>query len=335
MSLSTVADNGSLLDALRSRTVAVIGYGNQGEAHALNLRDSGIAVIVGSRAGSDSGQRAAAHGFPVMSIPQSVARADLVVVGLPDEIHGAVFAESIAPALRPDAVVGFIHGFSVRYQRVHPPRETGVVLVAPKGPGATLRERFVQGTGIPCLFAVHQDNPSRTAEAIGLAWASGIGCGRARIVRSSFADETETDLFGEQAVLCGGLSALVVAAFEILVEAGYPEELAYIECCHEVKQVADLVYTRGPAGMRKAISNTAEFGAYRAGPRLVDDSVRDRMRQLLAEVRNGTFAKAMADDQAAGFPWFEAQRREGAAHPIERASETVRGWMERKGDGER
>lgn len=329
MSIPAIEDDGSLLRALDGRTVAILGYGNQGEAHALNLRDSGVTVIVGARAGGGAEARAVAAGFRTISIPDASADADLAIVALPDEVHGEVVRDVIAPHLRHGAVLGFLHGFSIRFGRVVPPAGAGVVMVAPKGPGTTLRDRFVRGLGIPCLFAVHQETDG-SAERLGLAWASGIGCGRARILRSTFADEAETDLFGEQAVLCGGMSALVQAAFEILVEAGYPPELAYIECCHEVKQVADLVYERGLDGMRRAISTTAEFGAYAAGPRVVDASVRARLREMLTEIRDGAFARTMADDQARGFPWLTGQRRASAAHPIEEPSALVRSWMSPK-----
>jgi len=321
--------------ALRGRTIAVLGYGNQGSAHALNLRDSGHEVIVANRTTSDNGRRAAADGFRPREIDEAVAAAGLVIVALPDEEHESIWAESIAPNLRPGTVVGFLHGFSIRYGFVTPATDVGVIMVAPKGPGRTLRARFTEGLGIPCLFAVHQEPAGAapggaggaTAEAVGLAWANGIGCARAAIVYTSFADEAETDLFGEQAVLCGGLSELILAAFGILVEAGYPPELAYMECCQEVKQVADIIYERGLSGTMRAISNTAEFGAYKAGPVIVDDAVRERLRRILAEVRDGTFAAGMRRDHASGFGWFHDRRRAGDENPIESAGASVRDWM--------
>ncbi len=250
-----------------------------------------------------------------------------------------VYEGQIAPHLRPGAVVGFLHGFNIRYGFIKPAGGVGVVMVAPKGPGATLRRLYTEGRGLPCLFAVHQDVPGAEAgdgaSARGLAWANGIGCARAAIVTTSFADETETDLFGEQTVLCGGLSALVRAAFETLCDAGYPPELAYLECCHEVKQVADLVYERGPAGMNEAISTTAEFGSYRAGPALIDDGVRARMADLLREIRDGTFAEALRADYEKGSPWFEQQRAAARRHPLEQAGRIVRSlmpWLAGNGD---
>ena len=314
-------------EPLAGKTVAVLGFGNQGAAHALNLRDSGVTVLVANRSATPAGRRAAACGFDPLPIEEAVEKADLAIIALPDEAQPAVWTDRIAPHLRPGVIAGFLHGFSIRYRLIRPPEDIGVIMVAPKGPGRTLRQRFERGQGIPCLFAVHQDSPAGDAEAIGRAWAGGIGCTRAAIIPTTFADETETDLFGEQAVLCGGMTQLILAAFETLVEAGYDPELAYMECCQEVKQVADLVYERGLAGMTEAISNTAEFGAYRTGPGLIDEAMRQRMRVILEEVRDGRFAAAMREDHAAGFPWFREQRRALAEHPIEAAGETVRSWM--------
>ncbi len=315
------------LAPLRGRRVAVLGFGNQGHAHALNLRESGVDVVVAARRGSAGGSRATAAGFEPLEIPQAVAEADLVILALPDEVQPGVYSTSIAPGLKPGATVGFLHGFNIRYRLIDPARGIGVIMVAPKGPGHTLRSLYRAGRGLPCLFAVDQDSPAGDAEALGLAWANGIGAARAAIVYTSFADETETDLFGEQAVLCGGLGALIYAAFETLVEAGYPPELAYLECCHEVKQIADLVYERGFAATFEAISSTAEFGAYRAGPRLIDDSVRKRMRELLGEVRDGTFAEALMRDHQKGFGWFKSQREAARAHDLEPAGRVVRSLM--------
>lgn len=315
------------IDPLNGQTVAVVGFGNQGYAHALNLRDSGVEVVVGLRPDAPSAQRAATVGFDTVSIPDAVRRAALVVVALPDEVQPEVYERDIALNLKDGAIVGFLHGFNICYDFIRPASGVGVIMVAPKGPGDTLRRLYCDGKGLPCLFAVHQDSPNRDAQPIGLAWANAIGCARSAIVFTTFRDETETDLFGEQAVLCGGMSQLMVAAFDTLVEAGYPPELAYLECCHEMKQVADLVYQRGLAGMYNAISNTAEFGAYRTGPLLVDKHVRARMRQLLAEVKDGTFAKAMRDDYADGFTWFRKQREAASGDPIETAGRAVRALM--------
>ncbi len=266
-------------------------------------------------------------GFQTGSYASVSAVGDLIILSLPDETHGEVYREAIAPSARPGTTIGFLHGFSVRFGQVAPRPDLGVVLVAPKGPGTTLRERYQRGQGIPALIAVERESPRGDARSLALAWANGIGCARAGILETTFAHETETDLFGEQTVLCGGLMGLVVAAFETLVAAGYPPELAYIECCHEVKQVADLVYARGLSGMRAAISNTAEFGAFTAAPRVVDEGVRRTFAAILDEIRDGRFATRMLADHAAGDPWFAAQRREGERHPIEEAGERVRSLM--------
>ncbi len=313
------------LDPLRGRIVAVAGFGNQGHAHALNLRESGIEVVVGNRRDTPNGRRAAELGFDVYPLAEAAGRADLVVIALPDEAQPEIYAQSIAPHLKRDAVIGFLHGFNIRYAFIEPAADVGVVMVAPKGPGATLRRLYREGHGLPCLFAVHRD--TNDAEAIGLAWANGIGCARAAIVYTTFAAEAETDLFGEQAVLCGGLTGLVRAAFDTLCEAGYPPELAYLECCHEVKQVADLIYERGLAGMYEAISTTAEFGTYRTAAQVVDDATRQRLAGLLREVRDGTFARALRDDYGRGSPWFTAQRAAARAHPMEPAGRVVRSLM--------
>jgi ketol-acid reductoisomerase len=322
----------TLLQPLRNRTVAVLGFGNQGAAHALNLRDAGLDVLVANRADSPNGRHAAACGFEPLDIEEAVARADLAIVALPDEVHAEVWKSRIAPHLSVETTIGFLHGFTIRYDLISPPEDVGIIMVAPKGPGRTLRRRYEQGLGIPCLFALHQDSPAGDAEAIGLAWAAGIGCARAAIVYTTFADETETDLFGEQTVLCGGMTELILAAFETLLEAGYPPELAYMECCQEVKQVADLVYEHGPAGMMDAISNTAEFGAHRAGPVLVDDLARRRMKAILAAVRDGSFAHALREDHAQDNPWLNEQRERIRRHPIEPAGEAVRAWLPWLGD---
>ena len=303
---------------------AVIGFGNQGTAHALNLRDSGLHVTVGNRPDTANFKRAKQSGFDVKPIVQAVGEADLVIIALPDEIQPEVYSREIAPNLRPGSCIGFLHGFCIRYELIQPDENIGVIMVAPKGPGATLRQRYKMGLGLPCLFAVNQESSNADAETIGLAWAGGIGCARAGIILTTFAAETETDLFGEQSVLCGGMISLILTAFETLVEAGYPPELAYLECCHEAKQVTDLVYERGLAETMKAISNTAEFGTYKAGPVLIDDAVRQRMKVLLQEIQDGTFARAMTDDHATGFNWFDKQRDKLAKHPIEPAGEVIR-----------
>jgi ketol-acid reductoisomerase len=314
------------LTPLIGRKVGLVGYGNQGRAHGLNLRDSGVNVIVGARDGAGSRQ-AKSDGFEVAAIPAAAA-CDLVICALPDELQPEVLRDAIVPHLRPGATLGFLHGFTVHFGLLPAlPAGIGIVMVAPKGPGTTLRERFVRGEGIPCLLAVQQQSLHGDAETLALAWANGIGCARAAIIRTTFRDETETDLFGEQAVLCGGMTALILAAFETLVQAGYPPELAYLECGHEVKQVADLVYQHGIAGMMQRISNTAEFGAHVAGPLVVDDATRERLRGLLQRIQDGSFARSLGDDHARGFKWFASQRAKFADHPIEQAGETVRSLM--------
>jgi len=313
--------------ALSARTVAVIGYGNQGAAHALNLRDSGVRVVVGAREGVGS-QAARDAGFDVQPIERAVTAADFDIMALPDEAQPEVMRARVLPHIRPGVTLGFIHGFCVHFKLLPPlPDGVGVVMVAPKGPGRTLRARYVAGQGIPCLLAVHQESSRGDARALALAWANGIGCARAGVILTTFRDETETDLFGEQTVLVGGMTWLILAAFETLVEAGYPPELAYLECCHEAKQIADLVYERGITGMMQKISNTAEFGAYKAGPMMVNDAARAKMRELLRQVQDGSFARDLRADYEKGFPWFASQRAKLADHPIEPAGKAVRDLM--------
>ena len=314
-------------DALRGRTVAVLGYGNQGRAHALNLRDSGLHVIVGGRPGSEKVAQAAREGFEATTLPEAAARADLAIVALPDQAQPAAWGRWIEEALPMGAVVGFVHGFAIRFGFIAPREDLGVILVAPKGPGATVRARFVEGLGIPALFAVERENAARTARGFALSWGAGLGCARSGLIETTFAAEAESDLFGEQAVLCGGLLALVHESFALLVEAGYAPEVAYIECCHEVKQVADLLYARGPEGMRRAISDTAEFGAFVAENALVDEHLRAKLRALLDDVRSGRFAARFMKDHDDGHPEFAAWRRAASGHPIEGASASVRALM--------
>ena len=315
------------LEPLRGKRIALFGFGNQGRAHALNLRESGMHVVVGGRPTGRGCDEARSLGFETMGHAEAARVGDLLILSLPDESHGEVYRDAVEANARHGVTIGFLHGFSVRYGQVTPRVDMGVVLVAPKGPGTTLRERYAKGQGIPALVATHQESPARDARQLALAWANGIGCARAGILETSFAHETETDLFGEQTVLCGGLMGLVVAAYETLVAAGYPPELAYIECCHEVKQVADLVYARGLDGMRAAISNTAEFGAFVAAPRVVDGRVRQEFQAILDEIRDGRFARRMIEDHARGDLWFGAQRAAGRTHPIEATGERVRSLM--------
>ncbi len=311
---------------IQAQPVAVLGFGNQGAAHALNLRDSGVEVVVGGRPGR-SLERARSLGFRTESLSGAAACSRLVILGLPDPMHAIAWQE-VAPVLQADAVVGVMHGFSLINGLLAPPAAHGVVLVAPKGPGDTLRRRFEAGQGIPTLFAVHQGgaDPART-RAVGLAWAAGIGSCRAAIVETTVAIETETDLFGEQAVLCGGMSLLMEMAFQLLVDAGYPPEVAYMECCHEVKQVADLVYLHGPEGMRRRVSTTADFGAMTARRELDSPALRASMEALLAQVRSGAFARRFMDEAAGGMQALEASRRADDASPMAAAGAAVRAWI--------
>jgi len=325
MSLEVIRGNEATLQApLRNRTVAILGYGSQGRAHALNLRDAGLRVVVANRRDSENGRRALAEGFEPLPISSAVRQADLVVLGLPDEVQPEVYAASIEPNLRKGATLGFLHGFAIRYGLIKPRKDLAVVMVAPKGPGAALRERFQAGSGLACLMAIHQEGDAGNARDIALAWAAGIGSARVAVVPTTFENETDTDVFGEQAVLCGGMTWLMIAAFEALVKAGYPPELAYIECCHEVRQIADLIIERGIEGMMQEISNTAEFGAYDAGPGIATPALRTQLEKKLAAVRDGSFARRLRDDAVNGFPWLKAQREELAAHPMLAAGRTVR-----------
>ena len=313
------------LAPLIGKSVCVLGYGNQGQAHAQNLRDGGVLVRVGSEPHTRGFAAAQAAGFEVLSSAKAVQNADLVIVALPDEIHGKLWASAIEPNLAPHAVVGFLHGFSVRFGLVKPAANIGVVMVAPKGPGKTVRDRFVMGQGIPCLFAVHANGANaENTRALGLAWANGIGSLRAAIIETTFAAEAETDLFGEQSVLCGGMLALVKVAYETLVEAGYPPMLAYIECCHELKQVADLMYARGPSGMRDAISTTAEFGAFDAEHILLTEQLRADFKRILISVQDGTFARRFQRDADDGFSRLQKMQDAAQHHPIEAAGRAVR-----------
>lgn len=312
--------------ALAGKQVAIVGYGNQGHAHALNLRDSGhCEVVVGAREGSPSGAAATEAGFSVLPVDEA-AQADVVMLLAPDEAQPAIYADHIRDAMRSGAALGFAHGFAVHYGLIEARSDIDVIMAAPLGPGKGLRAEYVAGRGLPALMAVAQDTSGR-AKDIALAYAGAIGAGRAAIMETNFKDETETDLFGEQAVLCGGMPALIVAAFETLTEAGYPPELAYIVCLHETKLITDLLQKGGIAAMNLAISNTAEFGGNAVGKRLITDETRAEMQRVLAEVQDGRFTEAFIADAAAGNPALAADRRRQAAHPIEAAGARVRGLM--------
>jgi ketol-acid reductoisomerase len=311
------------LGLIRARRVAVIGYGNQGRAQALNLRDSGVAVTVALPAGSKRREQAGADGFDVMTSAEAVAGADFVVLLAADEDHGRIYAEEIAPHLREGAAIQFAHGLSIRFGLIEPRADLDVLLVAPKGPGTALRADYLAGSGLISLFAVAQD-ASGGADALALSYAAAIGSGRAGILATTFAEECEADLFNEQAVLWGAIPELIHAGFETLVAEGFAPEVAYFECLTEVKLIADLIYARGIAGMREAISNTAEFGALEGGPRIVTEATRAEMRRILAEVRSGAFTAKLLADAEAGYPRLRASRAEGRSHPIEEIGHKLR-----------
>jgi ketol-acid reductoisomerase len=311
---------------IQNRKVAVIGYGSQGHAHALNLRDSGIDVRVGLREGSRSRDKAAAAGLRVLSIAEAAAEADLVMVLLPDTEQAAIYEAEIAPHLSPGDALFFAHGFNIRYKTIVPSPGIDVAMVAPKGPGHLVRRTYVEGGGVPALIAVEQD-ASGKAKELALAYADAIGATRAGVLETTFREETETDLFGEQVVLCGGLTALVTAGFETLVEAGYEPESAYFECLHEVKLIVDLMYEQGIAGMRFSISDTAEYGDVTRGPRIINAAVKAEMRKVLDEIQDGRFADEWIAENKAGRTRFNELRRAGAEHPIEKIGAELRAMM--------
>ena len=327
-------DDDADLTLLDGKTVAILGYGSQGHAHALNLKDSGVSVVVGLREDSSSVEKARAQGLEVTSIAEAASRGDLVQVLLPDEKHGQLWREQIADGIAPGNLLLFGHGFSVHYGEVEPPAEVDVALVAPKGPGHLVRRQFNEGTGVPGLVAVHQ-NASGNAQALALAYAKGIGCTRAGVIETTFKDETETDLFGEQAVLCGGASELVQAGFDTLVEAGYDPKMAYFECLHELKLIVDLMYEKGLAGMRYSISNTAEYGDYTRGKRVITDDTRANMRQILADIQSGDFAREWIAENRAGQENFLRMRADQAASPVETTGKDLRkmmDWIDSEGE---
>ncbi len=323
-------DKDSDLRWLKGRTCAVIGFGAQGRAHALNLRDSGVAVVVGLYRESKSRVAARRAGLKVVDTPEAVDRADVIFLALPDTKMPEVYKKEIAPHLRPGQTLLVAHGFAIHYGTLVPRKDVDVVMVAPKGLGPMVRREFAKGRGVPALIAVHQ-NWSRSAKRTALAWAKGIGCTRAGVIETTFREETETDLFGEQAVLCGGTSALIRAGFETLVRAGYPPELAYFECLHELKFIVDLIHEAGINGMRALISDTAKWGELTVGPRIIDATVRQKMEAALREIRSGKFAREFIHEMKSGQPGYRKLLREARSHPIETVGRRLRGLMSWKG----
>jgi ketol-acid reductoisomerase len=320
-------DRDADLNLIKSKKVAVIGYGSQGHAHAQNLKDSGVKEVrVALRPNSASAAKATAAGLEVMTPADAARWADVVMVVTPDELQARLYAEDLAPNLRQGVAIAFAHGFSVHFKLIDPRPDLDVFMVAPKGPGHTVRSEYLRGGGVPCLVAIER-NPSGNALEIALSYASAIGGGRSGIIETNFREECETDLFGEQVVLCGGLTALIQAGFETLVEAGYAPEMAYFECLHEVKLIVDLIYEGGIANMRYSISNTAEYGDYTRGTRIIDEHVRAEMKRVLADIQSGRFARDWVLENLAGQPSFKAMRRRTAEHPIEEVGERLRAMM--------
>jgi ketol-acid reductoisomerase len=319
-------DSDSSFAPLEGKRIAVLGYGAQGRAHALNLRDSGLDVVVGLRKDSPTWDVVKADGLVAASLNEACADAQLIAVLVPDQHAAEVYREAVEPNLRPGAALLFAHGFNIHFGQIRVPEDHDVIMIAPKAPGPLVRRTYEGGSGTPGLLAIHQD-ASGDAEALALAYAKGIGCTRAGVIETTFAEETETDLFGEQAVLCGGVSRLIQAGWETLVEAGYQEEIAYFECLHELKLIVDLLYEGGFKGMRHAISDTAEYGDLTRGKKVVDDDTQERMRQILRDIQSGAFAREWVLENKAGTPVLDAERRLQAAHPIEEVGSRLREMM--------
>ena len=314
------------LSLLKGKTVAVVGYGSQGHAHAQNLRDSGIHVIIGLYEGSKSAVVAKNDGFEVYNTGDAVKQADLIMILVNDEKQAALYKSEIAPNLKDGATLAFAHGFNIHFGQIVPPKSVNVVMIAPKGPGHTVRSQYTIGQGVPCLIAVEND-ATGNAKDIALAYALGIGGARAGVLETTFREETETDLFGEQAVLCGGVVALMKAGFETLVEAGYQPENAYFECIHEMKLIVDLIFSKGISFMRYSISDTAEYGDYTIGPRIITEETKKEMKKVLSEIQNGEFARNWILENQANRPYFNARRRIGAQHLVEKVGDDLRGKM--------
>jgi len=326
MALKVYSDKDADLGRLEGKVVAVLGYGNQGHAHAHNLSDSGVEVVVGLRKDSPTWAVAEAAGLRALATAEASHAADVIMMTLPDELTADIYREDVAPHLQPGNYLAVAHGFNIHFGAIAPPDTVNVFMVAPKGPGHTVRAHYEQGRGVPSLVAIHQDPTGDTLE-IALAYAAGLGAGRAGIIETTFREETETDLFGEQAVLCGGLTSLMAAGYETLVDAGYAPEMAYFETVHEVKLVVDLIYEDGIAHMGQSVSNTAEYGGLTRGPRVIDTGTRERMREILEEIQTGRFAKDFILETRSGGAQFEALRRRGKQHPMEEVGARLRNLM--------
>ena len=332
MPAKVYTDNDADLNVLKGKNLAVLGFGSQGHAHALNLKDSGCNVIIGLYEGSKSIPVAKEKGFEVVPTGEAVRRADVIFVALPDTKQRKAYQEDIAPNLAKGKTLLFSHGFSIHFKTIVPPKEVDVILVAPKGPGHIVRRQFTEGKGVPALIAVYQ-NPGKQAKKVALAWAKGIGGTRAGVIETTFQEETETDLFGEQTVLCGGLSAMVLAGYETLIEAGYQPEMAYFECLHELKLIVDLMNEAGISGMRFSISETAKWGDVSVGPKIVDKSVKKRMKEALKEIQSGKFAKGWIKEYETGYKKYNALLKAGQNHSIEKVGSRLRSlmpWMQKR-----
>ena len=314
------------MNSIKNKKIGVIGFGSQGHAQAMNLADSGCDVVVGLKSTSASVPKAQKAGLRVMSVREAADHSDIVMILVPDEIAPSVYANEVAPVLRAGKYLAFSHGFGIHFGFIKPPQEVNVFMVAPKGPGHLVRHQFSQGAGVPCLLAIHQD-PSGDTKKIGLAYAAGVGGARAGVIETNFREETETDLFGEQSVLCGGLTSLIQAGYETLVEAGYAPEMAYFECCHEMKLIVDLVYEGGISEMRYSISNTAEYGDLTRGPIVIDKATKERMKAILKDIQSGAFAKEWMNEAATGLKKFKQLREAGQKHPIESVGGQLRSMM--------
>jgi ketol-acid reductoisomerase len=332
MPAKVYTDKDADLKFLQNKTLAVLGFGSQGHAHALNLKDSGLNVIIGLYEGSKSIPVAEEKGFQVVSAAEAVRQADVIFVALPDTKQPEVYEKDIGPNLAPGKTLLFSHGFSIHFKTIVPPKEVNVILVAPKGPGHIVRRQFVEGKGVPSLIAVYQD-PGKQAKKLALAWARGIGGARAGVIQTTFQEETETDLFGEQTVLCGGVSALILAGYETLVEAGYQPEMAYFECLHELKLIVDLINEAGISGMRFSVSETAKWGDVSVGPKIIDASVKKRMKAALKDIQSGKFAAGWIKEYRSGYKNYNALLKAGEKHPIEKVGARLRSmmpWMKKR-----